>query len=89
MKSFPHLLNRITFISLLVFATTPISAMPPTDLFLRGYSVIPAPRRVDLQSGDIDFDGTWVFDAAAVGTGAIFRALLGPCGLKGSRARLP
>jgi len=35
-------------------------AKGPTELRLRGYSVIPSPQKVSLQAEDIDCDGTWV-----------------------------
>jgi hexosaminidase len=38
----------------------------PTELFLRGYSVIPTPQKVELQSGDIELDDTWVYDAGKI-----------------------
>ena len=35
----------------------------PTDLFLRGYSVIPTPQKVKVEEENIRFDGSWVYDA--------------------------
>lgn len=34
----------------------------PTDLFLRGYSVLPSPQRVTLQEKEVIFDETWVYE---------------------------
>jgi len=39
------------------------SAQPATDLWLRGYSVIPSPRNVRLSGGDIVLDSTWRLEA--------------------------
>jgi len=36
----------------LLFASTAVAEPAPTDLFLRGYSVIPAPQKVVLNGGD-------------------------------------
>ncbi|MFN0086457.1 MAG: beta-N-acetylhexosaminidase [Blastocatellia bacterium] len=46
-------------------ATQP--AQRATDLFLRGYSVIPAPRQVELEAGDVEIDESWGVDAGALG----------------------
>src|SRR5690242_4935098 len=52
------------------------AAQSPTPLWTRGYSVIPAPRNVNLLSGDIVLDGSWTVDAGAPGPGHIaFRTL--------------
>ena len=53
-------------LSLLVFLFGASSVQAPTELFLRGYSVIPSPQKVALQSGDIAFDEAWGYDAAAI-----------------------
>jgi hypothetical protein len=39
------------------------AAQPPTELWLRGYSVIPTPRNVHLAAGDVQFDRTWALEA--------------------------
>lgn len=36
---------------------------PPTELFLRGHSVIPTPQRVTLHAGDVRIDSSWAIDA--------------------------
>lgn len=41
-------------------------AQQPTELFLRGYSVVPSPQKVSFQTGDIDFNETWSYDAGAI-----------------------
>jgi len=52
-------------------------AKGPTELRLRGYSVIPSPQKVSLQAEDIDFDGTWVYRATSVGpTHIVVRSFL-------------
>ena len=50
-------------LGLLLFTLTPALAQPPTELFLRGYSVLPTPQKVELQSGDTEFNDAWVYDA--------------------------
>ncbi len=56
--------TRIAFLSLLLSAViTPAAAPRPAELFLRGYSVIPSPQKVELQDGEIEFDDSWRIDA--------------------------
>ncbi len=43
----------------------------PSQLWLRGYSVIPAPRTVNLDSGDRSIDGSWTVDAGSLRAGHI------------------
>ena len=50
--------------ALLLLALTTAIAQPPTELFLRGHSVLPAPQKVELQSGDVEFNEAWVYDAS-------------------------
>ena len=38
-----------------------------TPLFLRGYSVIPTPQKVELKERDIVFDDSWTYDASNIG----------------------
>jgi hypothetical protein len=45
----------------------PAGAQPPTELWLRGYSVIPTPQRVELAGGDVVVDATWRVDASKLG----------------------
>lgn len=64
--------------SLLLFIFAPVLAQSPTDLFLRGYSVIPTPQKVELQRGEIGFDDSWVYDAGKLAKDHIVvRSLLG------------
>jgi hexosaminidase len=71
---------RTRFLAVLsVFSLAQLSlATPsPTELRLRGYSVIPSPQKVMLQSDDIDFDGTWAYRAGSFGpTHIAVRSLL-------------
>ncbi|MEK7830919.1 MAG: beta-N-acetylhexosaminidase, partial [Acidobacteriota bacterium] len=53
-------------LALLLFTFTSAIAQPPTELFLRGYSVLPSPQKVELQSGDIEFNDAWVYDAGKI-----------------------
>lgn len=51
-----------TLACLLVMAAglaQPLRAATPSDLYVRGYSLIPAPQKVELKSGDIQLDGGW------------------------------
>ncbi|MGE0128292.1 MAG: beta-N-acetylhexosaminidase [Blastocatellales bacterium] len=58
---------RIVFLfSLILVAATSAAAQQPTELFLRGYSVIPTPQKVELQDGDIEFNDSWVYDAGGI-----------------------
>ncbi|MGH9839706.1 MAG: beta-N-acetylhexosaminidase [Blastocatellia bacterium] len=70
---------RIAFLlSLILFTLTSVIAQPPTELFLRGHAVIPTPRKVELQSSDIEFHDSWVYDAGKIAKDHIaVRALLG------------
>jgi len=52
---------RATLIAMLTAGV--LSARPATDLWLRGYSVIPSPRNVRLSGGDIVLDSTWRLEA--------------------------
>jgi hexosaminidase len=63
---------QMVFVPYLIFVTITAWARPlPTQLFSRGYSVIPAPQKVNLQPVDIDFDGSWVYDSGPVGASHI------------------
>ena len=63
---------QMAFVPCLIFVTITAWAKPlPTELFSRGYNVIPVPQKVNLQPVDIDFDGTWVYDSGPVGASHI------------------
>ena len=53
------------------------TAQQPTDLFLRGYSVIPTPQQVELQNGEVEFNASWVCDPGTLsGNHPAVRSLL-------------
>ncbi len=58
-------LGRPGLLWLAVAAALP--GQPPTELWLRGYAVIPAPRNVRLLDGDVRLDPAWSLDAGAAG----------------------
>ena len=58
---------RVAFLlGLILFVFTSAIAQPPTELFLRGYSVLPTPQKVALQSADLEFNDTWGYDASKI-----------------------
>jgi hexosaminidase len=57
-------------------ATVTLAGLPPTDLFVRGYSVVPAPRRVSLQPEDIEFSSAWSLRVEVPAGHAAARSLL-------------
>jgi hexosaminidase len=64
-------------LSLFSIAQLSLARPSPTELRLRGYSVIPSPQEVILQPEDIDFDGTWAYRGTSVGpTHIAVRSLL-------------
>src|SRR5262245_51578442 len=64
--------TRITFLlGMLFWVVTRAFAQQPTELFLRGYSVIPTPQKVELQDGEIEFNDSWVYDATRIAQGHI------------------
>lgn len=61
---------------LLCLAVT-LAGQGPTELWLRGYSVIPAPRRVTLEAGEVVLDESWKVEARGLAPGHIaLRSLL-------------
>ncbi len=48
-----------------VLAAMPAAGQAPTELFLRGHAVIPAPQHVRLNAGDVRLDGSWRVDGPA------------------------
>ena len=68
---------RIVFLLCLAIGATGQTTQQPTDLFLRGYSVIPTPQQVELQGGDVAFDESWGCDTGALaGNHPAIRSLL-------------
>src|SRR5262249_25094579 len=56
----PH--QAPSILTFLLFATLAF-AQPPTELWLRGYSVLPTPRNVRLAQGLIELDKGWAIDS--------------------------
>lgn len=48
-----------------IWATAALAA--PTELFLRGYTALPAPQRVQLGTGDVGIDESWIYEARNLG----------------------
>jgi hexosaminidase len=59
-----------------ITATGGTVAQLPTELFLRGYSVIPSPRQVRLGTGDFGFSSSWAFETTLPATHVAIRSLL-------------
>jgi hypothetical protein len=49
---------------------------PATELFLRGYSVIPTPQKVQLSGSDMEFGEGWSFDSRVPAEHSAVRSLL-------------
>jgi hexosaminidase len=72
----PHVLIAAGLACFLL-STGGVPAQPaPTDLFLRGYSVIPSPRKVALQTGDVAFGAGWKWTAAVPASHIAVRTLI-------------
>jgi len=52
--------------SLILVGHTSTAVQQPTDLFLRGYSVIPSPQKVVLEEGEIFFNDSWALDPGKI-----------------------
>ena len=63
--------------SVCVLALASTAGRLPTDLFMRGYSVIPTPQKVSLQPGDVDFGGSWSLRIAVAADHPAVRILTG------------
>ncbi len=48
----------------------------PSEFFLRGYSVIPSPRHVRLESSDLPFSGSWTYETTLSAKHIAIRSLL-------------
>ncbi|MCC6586703.1 MAG: beta-N-acetylhexosaminidase [Bryobacterales bacterium] len=57
---------RFLFFSALYGWFSLACAQPVTELWSRGYAVIPTPQKVKLEPADIDLDGTWTVSAPGV-----------------------
>jgi hexosaminidase len=69
--------QALLIVLLIASAVAVRAAHPPTGLFLRGYSVIPTPRHVDLQTEDVDFSASWALLAEVPESHAAARSLAG------------
>lgn len=58
--------NRVYALFLALAAPLLIFAQTPTPLWSRGYSVIPAPQKVQLSEGDVALDAAWSVEAAGI-----------------------
>ncbi len=66
------MMTRITILFCMLFFPATLWGKPlPTELFLRGYSVIPSPQRVQLQAGDVEFDSSWVYQTGQIASSHI------------------
>ena len=71
------LVRFLTLLSLLSVSQLSLARPGPTELRLRGYSVIPSPQKVMFQPEDIDFDATWAYHGGSLGpTHIAMRSLL-------------
>ncbi len=67
MPYFSRLTARVVLIALLSAVIIVSAEMPrpaATELFLRGYSVIPTPQKVQLKVGDVEFSSTWTYSSS-------------------------
>jgi len=65
----------LVIVSVSVLAAVAGTGQPPTGLFMRGYSLIPAPRNVSLQPEDVEFSSAWSFRAEIAAGHAATRSL--------------
>ncbi|MEJ7616589.1 MAG: beta-N-acetylhexosaminidase [Pyrinomonadaceae bacterium] len=68
---------RLASFLLFLFGASAFAAPTPTELFMRGYTVIPTPQRVRLEPGDVELDDSWAYEAKGMDEQQIaVRALL-------------
>ncbi len=60
---------------IMLFAGTSASRPLTTELFMRGYSVIPSPRKVTLENNDVEFDRTWAYSSQLPAEAPAIRSL--------------
>ena len=65
----------LVIVSVSVLAAVAGTGQPPTGLFMRGYSLIPAPRNVSLQPEDVEFSSAWALRAEIAAGHAATRSL--------------
>ncbi len=56
--------------------TTAVAGQSPSELFLRGYSVVPSPRHVRLESNDLEISRSWTYQTALPAKHIAIRSLL-------------
>ena len=68
--------NKLS-VAILLLGTASLQAVPVSKLYLRGYTVIPEPQRVELKNGDFEFGGGWRIDLGAhvIATGVAVESL--------------
>jgi len=59
--------KNMHWILILLLCAVQANAQTVTDLWARGYSVIPTPQSVKLSGGDVVLDGSWLIDASKLG----------------------
>ena len=72
-----HPVQKLACVAVLVFLLAIGWSKPaPTELFMRGYSVIPTPQKVRLAGEEIEFDNRWSCDAKVPAGHIAMRSLL-------------
>ncbi|RPI24845.1 MAG: hypothetical protein EHM61_16005 [Acidobacteria bacterium] len=66
----------VAVIGCLTLCWTGQAAQSPGELFLRGYSVIPSPRSVRLETDDLEFSRNWTYETALPAKHIAVRSLL-------------
>jgi hexosaminidase len=60
------MLRQHSITALVLFSVAAAPAQTATDLWLRGYAVIPTPQKVQLAPGDVRLDSSWTVNPAGV-----------------------
>ena len=68
--------KMLWMVLIMLFAGSGGSKPLTTELFLRGYSIIPTPQKVLLESGDLEFGDSWAYNAQVPEGHAAVRSLL-------------
>src|SRR5262245_20664864 len=55
-----------SLLGMLMLVMTSALSQQPTELFLRGYSALPAPQKVVLPGGDIEFNDSWTYESGRI-----------------------
>lgn len=56
--------GRACLLVMIACSTQIIRGATPSELYSRGYTLIPEPQRVELKGGDIEIDGSWKLQTA-------------------------